>query len=271
MDQVFVKQIIIRRMHVQYFINGEAYRTFEDALRQLFRIMPNNEAVVKFLNSNDPNVLFPNEKQFNAMMHRIAALTEIPMDYKEDSDKYSVDKPTITISCQSVYEGFVMNGVDYLTFSDVLRALDIMIPNNEKIKQFINDKNLPHFPDNLSFNSMLKSIAARTNAVLIWSYLNSPTSYEPIKETIKEPVNETAADNWISVSDRKPTEADGEFLVYDLDKDVYIHDGMDSILPNVTHWQPLPKPPKPKMIPVLMEENLAAQLLKQYPADIVKN
>lgn len=51
---------------------------------------------------------------------------------------------------------------------------------------------------------------------------------------------------WISVEDKLPTKEDGQILIIDSDKEVYVC-AFESILWNEaepTHWKPLPKQPQ---------------------------
>jgi len=61
--------------------------------------------------------------------------------------------------------------------------------------------------------------------------------------------------DWISVKDRSPENPNeqflayrkhGEFLVliYDSDSDEWLHPSNCQPYPRITHWMPLPKPPK---------------------------
>jgi hypothetical protein len=67
---------------------------------------------------------------------------------------------------------------------------------------------------------------------------------------IEDAIRETLASQWISVEDGLPEPIEGDRVIYLLKNGkcysaVNDGDGLSGMPPNVTHWMPIPEPPKP--------------------------
>lgn len=110
--------------------------------------------------------------------------------------------------------------------------------------------NLQHFYDNAGGWERMTKIQ-KENEELKGKIAELILAYGTIEA---KPLNISTNDKWISVDERLPGEENSDVLVvidgktkianYIWDKDCFARHG--SMIDNVTHWQPLPAPPKSK-------------------------